>query len=176
MISSFWSKRGVQLFNVWDRGIKSVSVETRVVEDVVEEGQAWGAETSPDSRWIAYCSNATGKTEIRVRSFPDGTVDRQVSQDGGLEPVWCRDCDELFYRKGNRWYSIPIDLEAEFPAVGPPQLVFEAPGFVDTAGRSYDVSHDGQRLLIMRSVNPTDRTKLYLVHNWFTELEELAPH
>ena len=173
---SFWPDRGVQLFNVWDRGVKSVSVESGAIEDVVEEGQAWGAEASPDGRWIAYTSYATGKPEIRIRSFPDGEVDRQASRDGGLEPVWCRDCDEVFYRKGNRWYSSPVDLEAEFPVVGPPRLVFEAPGFVDTAGRSYDVSHDGQRLLIMRSVNPPDRKKLYLVHNWFAELERLAPH
>jgi hypothetical protein len=172
---TFWTKQGAQLFGVWEQGMSSASAATGTIETIVDEGKAWGAEASPDGRWIVYSSYITGKAEVRVRSFPDGGIDRQLSQGGGMEPVWCRDCEEVFYRKGNRWYSSPVDLEAKFPIVGPPRLVFEAPGFVDTAGRSYDVSRDGQRMLIMRAVNPPDRTRLHLVHNWFSELEQLAP-
>ena len=173
--ASFWSDQGLLLFSAWDGGIMAVSRETGKVEVLEREGQAWGPEASPDSRWITYTSQLTGRNEVRIRSYPDGAVDRQLSQGGGMEPVWCRGCDELFFRNGNRWYSAAVDLGAEFPIVGTPELVYEVPGFVDTAGRSYDVSHDGQRLLLMRPVNPPDRTRVNLVHNWFGELERLVP-
>jgi hypothetical protein len=123
---------------------------------------------------MAYTSTVTGRPEVRISSLPKGAVNRQVSTDGGIEPVWCRGCDELFFRSGNRWYTSKIRLEPEL-SIGAPQLVFEVPGFVDTVGRSYDISRDGQRLLVLRSVNEPTRTKLHLVHNWFAELKGLVP-
>ena len=172
---SFWSSNGTMLFTEWGVGISVLSGGTDVVQSLNEDSTAWGAEASPDGRWIAYTSERTGLYEVRLRSFPKGDVDRQISTKGGLEPVWCRECDELFFRNGDRLYSSKIILEPEL-SIGPPRLVWEASGFVDTIGRSYDVSRDGQRLLFLRPVNEPTRTKLYLVHNWFAELERLVPH
>ena len=50
------------------------------------------AEISPDGRWLAYQSNASGQYEIFVRPFPnvdEGQV--QISTDGGTEPLWAQD-------------------------------------------------------------------------------------
>lgn len=59
---------------------------------------------SPDSRWVAYMSNESGRMEIYVRPFvPPGTPapvaggQLQVSTAGGISPVWRPDGKELYY-------------------------------------------------------------------------------
>ena len=39
----------------------------------------------------------------------------------------------------------------------------------------YDVSADGQRLLVVKSTREPVRTKLHVIQNWFTELNRLVP-
>ncbi len=97
----------------------------------------------------------------------------QISVDGGIEPVWCDECDELFYRQGNRWMSSAVTFEPVF-TWEPPRLVFETE-FVDTFGRSYDVSPDGRQLLVAKRTWEPTRTKLHVIHNWFEELKRLVP-
>jgi len=41
---------------------------------------------SPDSRWIAYVSNESGRAEVYVRPIVGDGGRRQISSDGGLEP------------------------------------------------------------------------------------------
>lgn len=134
---------------------------------------SWGAAFFPDGRWLAYGSDETGRYEVWVRSFPDGDTVRQISVDGGIEPVWCRECDELFWRRGNQWFASAITLEPEL-SWEPPRKVFET-DFVDTPGRSYDVSLDGERLLVVKRTREPVRTKLHVVLNWFEESERLVP-
>ena len=42
---------------------------------------------SPDGHWVAYRLTESGRSDIFVRSYPDGKITRQFSPDGGLEPV-----------------------------------------------------------------------------------------
>ncbi len=130
-------------------------------------------EFSPDGKWVAYASDETGRYEIWIRSFPSGDVIRQISVDGGIEPLWCWGSGELFYRRGNQWFSTHISLQPEL-SWEPPRLAFET-DFLDSAGRSYDVSPDGRRLLVVKRTREPIRTKIHIVHNWFDELERLVP-
>jgi serine/threonine protein kinase len=122
---------------------------------------------SPDGRWVAYGSVETGQTEIFVRSYPDSRIVRQVSVGGGIEPVWCP-CDELFYRNGNRWFSVTTRTAADLQW-DPPRLRFET-DFIDTPGRSYDVSADGKRLLVVKRTEPDIRNRIELLLNWTAAL------
>lgn len=122
---------------------------------------------SPDGRWVAYGSVETGRTEIFIRSYPDGQTLRQISADGGLEPVWCPS-GELFYRSGNRWFSVSIRTAPELQW-GAPRLRFET-DFIDTPGRSYDVSSDGKRLLVVKRAEPDISNRVELVLNWTAAL------
>ena len=133
----------------------------------------WGADFSPDGQWIAYHSDETGRYEVFLQSFPGGDIVRQVSVDGGVEPLWNRETGELFYRRGNQWFSTRVTLQPEL-SWDPPRLAFET-DFIDTPGRSYDVSPDGQRLLVVKRTREPIRTKIHIVHNWFDELERLVP-
>lgn len=118
---------------------------------------------SPDGRFVAYTSVETGQVEVFVRSFPDGGIARQISTDGGGEPVWCP-CGDLFYRNGNRWMSVRVRTQPDLQW-DTPRLRFET-DFVDTPGRSYDVSPDGRRLLVVKSATEVARHRIELVVNW----------
>ena len=120
---------------------------------------------SPDGRWVAYASNETGTAEIFIRSMPDGKVKRQVSSGGG-EPIW-NENGELFYRFGRRWFATRVTTQPELGwNPDPPRVVFET-DFVDTPGVSYDVSPDGQRLLIVKPAGPpVVQSQISLIANW----------
>jgi hypothetical protein len=58
-----------------------------------------------------------------------------------------------------------------------PRLLFEKPGYVTSRPvRSYDISLDGQRLLMAKreEIKPTPATEMILVQNWTEELKRLA--
>ena len=127
------------------------------------------AALSPDSALIAYASNeGLGQWQVWVEEI-DGNSRIQVSTDGGTEPVWCRECGELFYRLRNLILAIRV-TPAPRLAVSPPRVVFEAPEFVDTSGVSMRVSSDGERLYYVRRSRPPVRDRIHIVHNWFDEL------
>ena len=52
----------------------------------------------------------------------------------------------------------------------PPRQVFET-DFIDTPGMSYDVSPDGQRLLVVKRVQPVLQSKINLIVNWHQALQ-----
>ena len=56
---------------------------------------------SPDGRWFAYESDASGAPKVYVRPFQDAdSALHQVSTSGGSTPLWAPDGNELFYEDG----------------------------------------------------------------------------
>jgi eukaryotic-like serine/threonine-protein kinase len=134
----------------------------QIFDERFEHGEAT---FSPDGRWVAYRSNETGRGEIFVRPTVNviSSGGRQISNEGGAEPVWCP-CGELFYRYGNRWMSVRIRTNPELKW-DTPSLAFET-DFIDTPGRSYDVSANGNRLLIVKHDTRDIVNRVNLVANW----------
>jgi Tol biopolymer transport system component len=93
------------------------------------------AQLSPDGRWVAYVSNEFGRYEIYVRSFSNAQMKWQISDGGGVEPVWARNGQELFYRAGDR--SLAVDITT-YPAFRNPRC------------SSRDNFPEGQRLSALR--------------------------
>ncbi|NNE08060.1 MAG: hypothetical protein HKN20_05805, partial [Gemmatimonadetes bacterium] len=60
------------------------------------------AALSPDARWIAYASDASGEIEVYVQSFPDLEEKWQISTDGGGMPRWRGDGRELYFANLDR--------------------------------------------------------------------------
>jgi hypothetical protein len=58
---------------------------------------------------------------------------------------------------------------------GPPRLAFVLHEFVDTPGKSFDVSSDGQRVYYVRRATPPGRMTIHVVQNWDQELKRLVP-
>ncbi len=53
---------------------------------------------SPDGRWIAYQSDESGRYEVYVRPFPGPGGKWQISNSGGMLPIWSRNGRELFFQ------------------------------------------------------------------------------
>jgi Tol biopolymer transport system component len=173
VVPSSWSPDGrVLAFDLFDFGVSGfgfVSLGGNVERVQNERFAQWGPDFSPDGRWIAQSSSETGRYEVFVRSYPDGKITRQISVDGGIEPVWCA-CGELFYRNATRWMSSKIRTLPNLQW-DPPQLAFET-DFIDTPGRSYDISPDGKRLLVVKRAEEAARNRINLVMNWTSLLEQ----
>jgi serine/threonine-protein kinase len=141
------------------------------------------AEISPDGRWMAYQSNESGQDQIYVRPFPNVNGGRwQVSTSGGTRPVWGRNGRELFYLgTANTLTVVPVQLSGTNFAAGNPATLFETRYSVPQAARTYDVSPDGTRFLMLKEPVSPDRasaaaaTSLVVVVNWVEELKARLP-
>jgi eukaryotic-like serine/threonine-protein kinase len=132
---------------------------------------------SPDGRWIAYMSDESGHSEIYVQPYPGPGGKWQISTDGGTEPVWNRNGQELFYRNGNKMMAVEITTQPSF-ALGKPRMLFEGPYVLATVPVSnYDVSPDGRRFLMVKPTEQTQAvpTQINVVLNWFEELKRRVP-
>jgi Tol biopolymer transport system component len=132
-------------------------------------------QVSPDGRWIAYTSELTGRKEVYVQPFPNGTGRWQISPDAGLGgdwPRWRRDSRELYYHSlGNAGaygpytnssafigpvYAVSISAAASSIEAGTPYeiirmlaLRYAHPG---ADYHTYDVSANGDRILTFQRV------------------------
>jgi eukaryotic-like serine/threonine-protein kinase len=140
---------------------------------------------SPDGRWLAYQSDSSGQFEIYVRPFPNASAGQwQVSTAGGRQPLWARSGKELFY-VGPDSVLMRVSVEASGATwnAGTPIQLFEGRSFFlnmgyATFGRTYDVSPDGQRFLMIKAggADPTTASpNIIVVQHWVDELKGLVP-
>jgi serine/threonine-protein kinase len=141
-------------------------------------------EVSPDGKWIAYQSDESGRDEIYVRPFPDVNGGRwQISTSGGTRPLWERSGKKLFFLDAkNLLHEVAVTTSPTFSANVPVKVLnvpyFVAPGI---SGRSYDVSPDGKRFLMIKdasALNPQSTAaapSLVVVLNWAEELKARLP-
>jgi serine/threonine-protein kinase len=132
---------------------------------------------SPDGRWLAYISDESGRYEVYVQPYPAGPGGkRQISTEGGTEPVWNPNGRELFYRSADKMMAVDIDTQPGFTA-GKPRMLFEGPYEPTWATNpNYDVSADGKRFLMVKaSEQEQASTQINVVQNWFEELKRRVP-
>ena len=137
------------------------------------------AEISPNGRWLAYESSESGQREIIVRPFPNVDAGRwQVSTNGGLRPAWARSGRELFY-DGIRdigMMAVSVGETATFSYGNPTKLFATTGGYYKSpsAGRTFDVSPDGQRFLMIKVTETSRRSasNMVVVLDWFDELRQ----
>jgi serine/threonine-protein kinase len=134
---------------------------------------------SPDDRWLAYCSDETGRREVFVSSVSGSGAVWQVSREGGREPIWARNGRQLYYRSlsGEKIWIVDIQANQTIKP-GSPRLLFEITDY--QAGgdlRNYDLSLDEKSFLMVkyeeRKLKPV--TEIVLIQNWFEELKRLVP-
>lgn len=125
---------------------------------------------SPDGRWLAYSSNEAGEREIRLRRFPDGTVDKQVTPGGAEWPQWSPDGKTLYFRKQQKLWSAPISLE-DGSVTGPPEVVYDRDfGQSDFQLGDYAVAPDGRILVVEPSESGPRVSNLHVVLHWYNAL------
>jgi len=133
---------------------------------------------SPDGRWIAYESRASGRAEVVVRPFPGPGGQWQISTAGGSGAMWSQTPGQLFYlASDNRIMVVSYKVEGEsFKAEKPPvwsqQAVLRRP-----RRRSVDLDPEGERFAVAVETTPSENKpeRFVFVFNFLDELRRLAP-
>jgi hypothetical protein len=130
---------------------------------------------SPDGRSVAYNSDESGREEVYVARFPKMDDVRQVSHDGGCQPLWRKDGKELFdLDPDGKLFSVDFaDGPESKPAA--PQELFQSRVVVDAIIAQYAVTGDGNRFLMLEphagsEGEPSDQP-LLLLRNWAARLQ-----
>ena len=174
-----FGETGEQGFNLGVLSLDEDSSEPLLATEFNEHN----GELSPDGRWLAHESDVSGQFEIYVRPFPNVDDElRQISNGGGTHPLWSPDGDELFYlAPGARLMAVPVQAVLTEPSFAPgnAEELFGAGGYVAGGGRrigrSYDISPDGERFLMIKESDETSSTEFVVILNWFEELKRLVP-
>jgi eukaryotic-like serine/threonine-protein kinase len=128
---------------------------------------------SPDGHMVAYESDesgSSGNTDIYVTTFPEGKGKWRVSTVGAGYPTWRGNGKELFFRDANDIiYACTVKRNGEEIEVGTPQRLFRV--YLPGVGFPYDVSPDGQRLLL-NLAEEEGQTPVRLLTNWPEELKK----
>jgi Tol biopolymer transport system component len=133
---------------------------------------------SPDTRWIAYASDESGRSEIYIQPFPaplNGGSKTPISRDGGSQPRWRRDGKELFYSSSDGKLMAVDVAEGPILKASAPRTLFQVP--LAQIGHNngglqvlaWDVAPDGKRLLIDTAT--TSPEPVTVVLNWTAELK-----
>jgi Tol biopolymer transport system component len=126
------------------------------------------ARFSPDGTRVAYVSDESNRPEVYVRPFPGPGPRVQISQGGGVQPVWAPDGRGLYYVAGSTLMDARLTTGPE-PTVISRDSLFSGPYFARAGGgTTYDVSRDGKRFLV---VKPSDeQLQLVVTLHWTSEL------
>jgi Tol biopolymer transport system component/tRNA A-37 threonylcarbamoyl transferase component Bud32 len=126
------------------------------------------ARVSPDGKWIALATDASGTTQIVVQPFPGPGGQVQVSLNGGTEAVWSRDGKKLYYRDGREFIAASVSGDGGFRVTSRAALFDDPYVFAAAPHPNFDVALDGSRFLMVRNAQTP---RLSVVYGWFGEVK-----
>jgi Tol biopolymer transport system component len=100
---------------------------------------------SPDGRWLAYSTEASGREEVRVLDLADRRASTQGSAQGGRPIRWNAASTQLYYLDGDALSVIDVGRGGPIPASR--KVAFRLP--LDIHGPP-DVSPAGDRAVVIR--------------------------
>jgi serine/threonine protein kinase len=128
---------------------------------------------SPDSRWIAYDTDAAGRSEVWVASFPSGPIRRQVSVGGGVSPEWGHGSSEIVYISDDkRLMAASFSDEKATVNVGTPRTLFRIENLADTdqlafpTSNTYVATSSGDRFLVAVRARDPNAPPINILVNW----------
>jgi Tol biopolymer transport system component len=126
----------------------------------------WLAEFSPDGRWIAYSSPASGDAEVYVEPADRSGAQYQVSTRGGAEPHWRGDGRELFYLTLDKTIvSVDVAASGTWHA-GKPHELFRVSTPGPTGSSNYHVTADGQTFVVNTILSYLPLPPVQVIVNW----------
>jgi serine/threonine-protein kinase len=158
--------------------LENSSGQLRAADPQVFQKTAVGltfATFSHDGRWLAYANAEGGPYEVYVRAFPDNGTQVQISNAGGVAPVWSRNGHELFYRtEDQRIMVADYTVKGESFVAGKPRVWFAKQLVNVGLGINFDVAPDGKHFIVVMAVERPEPQELpshvTLVVNFFEEL------
>jgi Tol biopolymer transport system component len=128
---------------------------------------------SPNGRWLAYSSNESGTIQVYVRAFPDKGGKWQISNSGGVYPLWSRNGHELLFETLDNHimvaaYAVKGDsFEADKPRMWTEKQL---------GGTliNFDLAPDGKRIAALMPVETaegqTAQSHVIFLENFFDEV------
>ena len=103
---------------------------------------------SPDSRWVAYDTRESGRSEIVVQPFPQGGERLAVSTQGGSNPRWSLDGTEIYFvALDGKMMAVTVAEKGPTPRLGTPVELFSTGIVAQPFKFQYAVSRDGRFLV-----------------------------
>jgi serine/threonine-protein kinase len=183
LVSSVTPDGTTVLFQMYGSGVSDVLVVpldgSAAARPLWEEPSAqYGGVVSPDGRWLTYTSQESGVDDIYVRPASGRGGKWQVSTDGGIVPVWAPDGKAIFYVQGDAMMAVSIEADETKITAGVPRKLFDFPPGrrAERDLRTFDITPDGKRFVLMRSASPgMGRRQINVVLNWSQELQSRIP-
>jgi serine/threonine protein kinase len=161
---------GAKMVSLWIRPVNGDAKPVAVVQPPSPQFNLFFYRISPDSHWVAYTSDESGRDEVYITTFPEGKGKWRVSSDGGFFLAWSGNGKELFYTAlTDDFLACPVTPKGSEIEVGTPQHLFHTP--LVAIGVLFDVSSDGKRLLVNHTEEGT-QSPLQVVTNWPAELKK----
>jgi eukaryotic-like serine/threonine-protein kinase len=119
---------------------------------------------SPDTRWLAFQSDESGRFEVYIDAFPEPRGKVQISTGGGYLPSWGAGGRELFYVSADsKLMSVSLKLGANSVEPSTPHELFPVhPAQSDIS--PYAPSPNGQRFLVVQASEKL--LPLTVIVNW----------
>jgi serine/threonine protein kinase len=154
-----WSRDNVMIFNVFnnnnasDLWTLSMSGDRTPKVFLSSTHSELNGTFSPDGRWVAYQSDASGRYELLVRPFPNRDPPQTISRDGGMYPRWRGDGKELFFLSPDgTMMAAGFDATTGL-AKSVPRALFPTQLEVGN-NRPYAVDKNGERFLVPIAADP----------------------
>jgi Tol biopolymer transport system component len=190
---SSWSPDGRQLAfvkdpeDIWIATLDGGKATLAPLARTPEAGTGQWPEFSPDGRWLALGSHASGRVEVYVQPYPGPGARQLVSLEGGSSPAWNPAGGELFFvsprDSEGKYHMMVVDVRpGRTLSIGRPRPLFtfsEPPlEIACEPARCFAVAPDGQhfyatQLMPTPPVPPV--THIHLVQNWTEELKARVP-
>jgi hypothetical protein len=159
-----WSRDGRYL--LLQRPGQSPTVDIEIHDLTSGETRPWLATAfneaqgrmSPDSRWVAYASDSSGRMEVYVRNLARPESPTPVSTNGGTYPSWRSDGHELYFLGPNdELMSAEVSDDGGTLRIGAPTQLFRIAlnDIVRDFVSPYEPAPDGQRFLLNVPDSPT---------------------
>jgi Tol biopolymer transport system component/DNA-binding winged helix-turn-helix (wHTH) protein len=120
---------------------------------------------SPDTRWVAFQSDESGRFEIYVDQFPEPRGKVRISTGGGVLPRWSSDGRELFFvSEDSILMSVSLTPGGVSLEPSPPRALFPLL-VLDTDVSPYDVTGDRESFLVLEAAEHAAQP-LTVIANW----------
>lgn len=103
----------------------------------------------PTGRWVAYTNGAGDAANLRIRPFEGLGEVREITQKGGVGPIWSPDGRRIYYRDRDAVMAVEIGADGR---IGGRRLLFKGnyPWRIDLWGRTACLHPDGKRFLLAK--------------------------
>ncbi|MDX1584995.1 MAG: hypothetical protein R3338_15460, partial [Thermoanaerobaculia bacterium] len=169
-----WGPDGTEILFMDDRSgsrdIKALDLDgSREPRSVLAQDHAEvAALLSPDGKWLLYVTDESGEFHSYVTSWPDLRGKWQISRDGSRCCGTAWRGNEIFF-KGTQGRIMVARVEEDNGSliVSNPE-----PLFINSRIDSFDVTHDGQRILANVAPEVEETGALTIITNWTAMIED----